>query len=274
MSDLDFLQQEKEAAASSGGFHVVGKVTFTPAMKVYIENLGNDLTTFPYKTAAEKVVATDSAKKLLAEHGMGDKRPDAVYVFIVPRETVLAGGANWKADQYYTRPMWQDKPNKDADGKVYDDAIVYNSVQPFIKTGRVKLGVPFWGSLKLMSSPFHVRKGEAGKARTRTSTDGTETKEFPTVFVLEEVFESAEAAGEFAAGLGAGAAEGVSDPSFPGGAWTYEAWLKVKPEIHAALVAAPVSARQAVADSLAKESYLCEAKHILHVFDELSGNIK
>lgn len=231
---LEFLQNEKKEATSGGGFHVVGLMTFTPGIKVYIAGLGNEQTFFPYTNAAEKGGAVAKAKKFAADNG-GDvaRANNPCYAFIVPKDTCLAGGQNWNTDQYYIRPMWNEKVIKDG-GVEYDDAVVFNSVKPHVASGAVTPGKPFYGALRMVASPYHARRGEAGKTKTRVR-DGEETKEFPVVFVLDQVFSGRDKAEEYAKVLGSSAPT-VSDPSYPDTAhgWTdIGAWVKTKPQIQA-----------------------------------------
>ncbi len=215
MSELDFLQAEQEEGGGST-YRTVGLMTFTLGYKVNARGRSKEESLFTYAQLDQRKAAEQKAKAFQSEAG-AENDPDRVYAFVVPKDTVIAGGDNWNVDQYYLRSIWRDQlvnPGKDNE---IDDRIVFNSVKDHVNEGRVKLGVPFFGSLQRVASPYHVRQGEKGKKDKAELQDGTVEYGYPTVVVLDTVYETEAEARDSAAVF-------ATDPNVPQG-WAKELWL-------------------------------------------------
>ena len=215
LSYLDGIQEEKESFGPST-YRIIGKMMFSLGYKVYASGLSNDETFFPFTDDASRKVAEAAAGALNAESGSNkDRSPNVAYNFIAYKDDVLAGAKGWSVNQHFIREKWTEKV-VEVDGVQYDDRIVYNSVRPFVQAGKVEVGKPFYGSLKNVGSPFHVRQGEAGKKETWTNAQGDEVRAYPTVKVLDEVFATQAEAQAAAVAIPAPGAESVNDESWPG----------------------------------------------------------
>ena len=215
MNDLDFLLGEQEEGGGSS-FRTVGLITFVLGYKVYASGQSNEDTLFPYTKPEDRKAAEQKALAFKAQVG-AENDPDRVYAFIVPKATVIAGGDNWNVDQYYLRSVWREQLINPGKENEIDDRIVFNSVKDHVSDGRVKIGTPVFGSLQHVASPYHVRQGEKGKKRKVELADGTTDMRFPTVAVLDTVFENEAEARD-------SAAEFATDPDVPSG-WKKDVWV-------------------------------------------------
>lgn len=216
MNDLDFLTQEQEESVGSI-FRTIGKMIFTMGWKVYAQGKSNEESFFPYARTAEKKAAQAKAAAFQAEAGASNA-PDKCYAFIVPKDTVIAGGDNWNVDQYFLRAVWQEQLLDGGTPDEIDDRIVFNSVKAHVDEKRIKIGSPFYGALRFVPSPFHYRQGEAGKTRDVRLADGTTEKRWPTIAVLDVVYATEEEAKGAAAQFVT-----ESDPNVPPG-WEKSVW--------------------------------------------------
>lgn len=249
MNDSDFLLAEQEESEGSI-FRIIGKMTFVMGWKVYAKDRSNKESLFTYTKSADKVAANQRARAFQAEVG-AENAPDKCYAFIVPKDTVIAGGDSWNVDQYYLRSVWREQLLNEGTNDELDDRIVFNSVKNHVNENRVKLGVPFYGALKFVPSPWHFRQGEAGKTRDAQLADGTTEKRWPSVVVLDVVYETEAEAKESAAQF---VTEG--DVDVPPG-WQAATWALVFDDIKdkfAKLTAGGMSSAQAVV-TISKGSY-------------------
>ena len=221
MNDSDFLLAEQEESVGSV-FRIIGKITFTMGWKVYAKDRSNEESLFTYTKGANKMAANQKARKFQAEVG-AENAPDKCYAFIVPKDGVIAGGDSWNVDQYYLRSAWREQLLNEGTTDELDDRIVFNSVKDHVKEFRVKLGVPFYGALKFVPSPWHFRQGEAGKTRDAQLADGTSEKRWPNVVVLDVVYETEAEAKDAAASF-------VTDVDVPPG-WQKATWDMVEADI-------------------------------------------
>lgn len=222
MSDvLSFIEQEQTEIISRPIFKV-GQVTFEIGFKVYTKGYSNADTLFAYTNKAEKAGAFKVATALTEE--LGADPPQASYVLIMPKDNCLFGGDNWNVDQYYIRGRWNEKV-VDEDGVKHDDRIVFNSVKPYLGDGSIFPGKPFWGKVRLVPSPWHLRRGEAG----RTKTDQNGDKQFPLIAILDTLYDSKVEAVAEASLLREAFGAGEDSDAPPG--WDAPSWASSREEI-------------------------------------------
>ena len=220
-NQLDFfneVQAEAESGFAPSNYRIVGKMTFNTGYKVYASGMSNEETFFPFtdkpSKAAAKAAAIDLNKKVGSKP---DRVPEIVYAFVVFKDDLLAGASGWNVDQYFTRSKWQETVGEEEINGVkvqYDDRIVYLSVLHFLQSGKVKLGEPFWGSLKNTASPWHVRREE--KTEKWTNNAGEPVVSYKTYKTLDEVYADKAEAQKAASSIPQRGADEVEDESYPG----------------------------------------------------------